>query len=151
MGTNGVKLSQPLRTVLALLVFAAGSIAGSKLAQTCYVAYASGRLTQAAEQGQAGEAAYWLDRGANINAQNRFGDTPLMIAARNARPEVVHELLLRGANARLQDNFGLSAAQWANFHLRESRTLCLPEGFEIRQLPRPDAVKTVALLQGSRE
>lgn len=147
MVTNGMKTSLPFRAGLTLFAAVFGWLT---LGRACYRAYASAQLTQAAEQGQAQEAIYWLGRGADINARDRFGDTPLMVAARNARPEVVQELLRHGANARLQDDFGLSAAHWASFHLHDSRAFRLPTGFEIRQVSRPEAVETAALLQGRR-
>ena len=151
MVTNGVKMSLPLRTVLAVFALAAGGFIGQTVVRACCVAYASARLAQAADEGQAQEASYWLGRGANINAQDRFGDTPLMAAARNARPEVVRILLDRGANVHIQDHYGLSAAQWANFHLHDSRAILFADGMDIRQVPRPAALQTIALLQGSRQ
>ncbi len=149
MVTIGIKMSLPLRTALAMFAFAAGGFAGQTVERACCVAYVSARLAQAADEGQAQEAAYWLGRGANINAQDRFGDTPLMAAARNARPNVVRLLLAHGANVHIQDHFGLSAAQWANFHLHDSRAIYFADGFEIRQVPRPDALQTIQLLQDS--
>lgn len=148
MVTNGVKTSLPLRAGLTLFVAIFG---WHTLGRACCATYASARLAQAADEGHAQEAVYWLGRGANINAQDRFGDTPLMAAARNAHPDAVRALLTRGANVHIQDYFGLSAAQWANFHLHDSRVFQYPDGFEIRQVPRPDALQTIALLQGSRQ
>ncbi len=147
MVTNGVKTSLPLRAGLVVLLAA---LAWCTLGRACCAAYASAHLAQAASDGQAQEAAYWLDRGANINARDRFGDTPLMMSARNAHPDVTRVLLAHGANTTLRDHFGLSAAHWANFHLHDSRAFRLSNGFEIRQVPRPDALQTIALLEGIR-
>lgn len=56
---------------------------------------------------------YLLQRGANINAQNVEGQTPLMIAAQNGDLSVVNGLLEYGAKPNIQDNDGWTAAMHA--------------------------------------
>ena len=137
------RFSGPFRAFAsAVTLLVLGGLAG----RVCYGVYAADSLRQAAGEGQAAQVAYWLNRGADVNARDRFGDTPLMYAARNAHPFVAQTLLARGANPRLRDNFGLSAARWAVFHLRDSQALRCVNGIEIRQVPRPDALQTIALL-----
>ncbi len=50
-----------------------------------------------------------LDRGANINATNVFGNTALMLAASNGCTDVVRLLLNRGANIALTNKKGHTA------------------------------------------
>jgi len=50
-----------------------------------------------------------LGAGADINKQKNDGYTPLMLAARWGRIEVVRELLKRGAKKDLKDNDGKTA------------------------------------------
>ena len=114
--------------------------------RVCHSTYAGAGLAQAAQNGQVEGVEYWLTQGADINARDRFGDTPLMYAARNAHPRVVKTLLAHGADARLRDHFGLTATQWAMFHIRDSRLFSRPGGVEVLQVPRPEALQTLALL-----
>jgi hypothetical protein len=54
-----------------------------------------------------------LDRGAQIDAQDKVGDTPLMNSVHDSRREALEELLRRGANPNIQNNTGLTAADLA--------------------------------------
>lgn len=54
-----------------------------------------------------------LEKGANINAKNTEGETPLMYAALQGKKDVVRFLLNRGADATVKDNNGQTAAVWA--------------------------------------
>jgi len=56
---------------------------------------------------------YLIKRGANINAKNTEGQTPLMIAAQNGDLSVVNGLLAYEANPNLQDNDGWTAGMHA--------------------------------------
>ncbi len=60
MITHSVKMSLPLRIVLAMFAFVAGGFASRALVGNCCAAYASGRLAQAADEGRMKEAEYWL-------------------------------------------------------------------------------------------
>jgi len=54
-----------------------------------------------------------LDKGADPNAKNNQGGTPLMWAAVYGHPQAVSLLLSRGADASMKDNDGITAAEWA--------------------------------------
>lgn len=56
---------------------------------------------------------YLLKRGADINAKNAEGQTPLMTAAQNADLSVINGLLAYNANPNSQDNDGWTAAMHA--------------------------------------
>ena len=143
MLTRVTKLSVPLRVVtvgIGAMLFALSA------GRACYYASMGASLRQAAGAGEAAQVVYWLNRGADINARDTFGDTPLMYAARGAHPLVARTLLARGATVGLRDDFGLSAARWATFHALDCRAVRCVNGIEIRQVPRPDALQTLALL-----
>jgi len=61
-----------------------------------------------------------LDAGAPVNAQDRNGMTPLMIAATRGYVEIVEALLAKGANPRQTDFTGRDAASWASQSHRAS-------------------------------
>jgi pimeloyl-ACP methyl ester carboxylesterase/tetratricopeptide (TPR) repeat protein len=54
-----------------------------------------------------------LDGGAEIDYQDRFGDTALMAAARSGSIEAVRLLLSRGAKPSITDGEGMTAITWA--------------------------------------
>jgi len=66
-------------------------------------------LLSAASSGDLQELKTLLDRGADIDAYDKHGDTALHLAARNNHPHVVKELLDRGANMEAQNNDGWTA------------------------------------------
>lgn len=56
---------------------------------------------------------YLLQRGADVNARDAQGMTPLMVAAREGDPGLINGLLHHGANPDLQDNDGWTAVMHA--------------------------------------
>jgi len=55
-----------------------------------------------------------LDAGADVNAADRQGRTPMMLVARyNLSPELTKELLRRGATVQAKDRKGNTALLWA--------------------------------------
>ncbi len=72
-------------------------------------------LLQSVEAGQTERVSALLAKGAhvNVNARDRAGRTPLMIAARGNNAPMVAFLLAHGANAFAQSPHGLSAADFA--------------------------------------
>ena len=50
-----------------------------------------------------------LDRGADVDARDRYGQTALMIAAHAGHREVVEALIAHGANLNTTAKYGLSA------------------------------------------
>jgi ankyrin repeat protein len=54
-----------------------------------------------------------VEKGADINVKAQDGTTPLMLAARNAKYEVVEYLLSKGADPFQKDNEGANALDYA--------------------------------------
>jgi ankyrin repeat protein len=61
-----------------------------------------------------------LDKGAAIDALSPNGTTPLMMAARYGNEDGAHLLLAKGANAKLRNEKGLTAADFARTGGREA-------------------------------
>jgi ankyrin repeat protein len=70
-------------------------------------------LMVAADKGHEGTAKVLIKGGANVNAQDRNGDTALMFAARNGRRDVVKLLRANNADASMTNNGGKSALMLA--------------------------------------
>jgi N-acyl-D-amino-acid deacylase len=72
-----------------------------------------------------------LDAGANVNARDGRGMTPLMlaVATNHQNPAVIRLLLGRGADATLQSTVGETASDWA-------RKLSQPAGLELLKVSR---------------
>jgi len=61
------------------------------------------------KRGRSREALALLLQGANLEARDRFGNTPLLLAARTARYKLVKELIELGANINHQNLIGSTA------------------------------------------
>ena len=72
-------------------------------------------LRQAALRGRNEQVKGFLDDGANLEAADRNGRTPLMLAAQHGQPATVELLLGRGANAAARDRDGATAYVLALF------------------------------------
>ena len=59
-------------------------------------------------------ARFLLEHGADINAQNRQGLTPLHWASNSGTPEVVRVLLEHGADVEVKDDTGRTALHWTS-------------------------------------
>jgi ankyrin repeat protein len=78
-------------------------------------------LHYAASGGDSAAVVAWLlERGAKVDARAPNGNTPLMMAARYGAFRSVELLLARGADARLSNGAGMSAADLARQEGRES-------------------------------
>jgi ankyrin repeat protein len=71
-------------------------------------------LWQIAEVGDLGQLEKALARGADVNACNGSGVTPLMVAAYHGRHEMVNALVEHGAELNAVDSDGLTAAMLAD-------------------------------------
>jgi ankyrin repeat protein len=67
-------------------------------------------LHTAAQEGFAHGVKVLLDKGADIEARNIDGETPLLVAVRCRKYEVVSLLLARGASVAAEDHYGVTAA-----------------------------------------
>jgi ankyrin repeat protein len=54
-----------------------------------------------------------IERGASIDARDRYGQTPIMLAAHHGCAMIVNELIARRANLDVTGKFGLSALMLA--------------------------------------
>lgn len=102
------------------------------------------QLWEAARKGDAAAAQTLLDKGADVNAKFRYGQTALFKAAERGHAEVVRLLLARGADASVKDTFyGATAMTWALDHKHVEVVRALLE-------KSADGVDEV-LITGSRE
>ncbi len=74
----------------------------------------SGNLFEAARTGDYLEIVGYLNEGADVNARDRDGLTPLIWAAIQGHEEVVRVLLEQGANLEARNNNGDTALMWAS-------------------------------------
>ena len=87
---------------------------------SCWVNMSIGKLNETALHvaclvGNDYVAAQLIDLGANINAKNEYGHTPLIKAARHGHGKLIHTLVKAGASLFLQDKRGKNALDWAIF------------------------------------
>jgi ankyrin repeat protein len=75
-------------------------------------------LINAAEEGDPGLVNMILDKGANVNAKNRFGQTALMSAAEAGHLEVVKVLLAKGANVNVNEEYEFFWLEEGSCYLR---------------------------------
>jgi hypothetical protein len=66
-----------------------------------------------------------IDKGADVDAQTKDGETPLMYAARKGAGAAVRLLLGRGAKVAVEDKYGDTAADYADGHAGTTRWLDL--------------------------
>ncbi len=63
-------------------------------------------LGEAIYYGYLGIASYLIDKGSLLNIQNKYGETPLHIAARNGYLDIVEQLIESGASKSIADKSG---------------------------------------------
>src|ERR1041385_7320396 len=93
--------------VLALMLFLVSN--ASLEAQTSKPKDSTPPLIQALASGEYAKAKALIEKGANPNAKDASGVTPLMWAADQEQPEIVEMLLARGAKVNEKDRGGTSA------------------------------------------
>ncbi|HEU4768270.1 MAG TPA: ankyrin repeat domain-containing protein, partial [Pyrinomonadaceae bacterium] len=75
------------------------------------------QLFEAVRKGDAAAVTALLDKGADVNARFRYGQTALFKAAERGHTEVVKVLLARGVDVTVKDTFyGATARTWAMDH-----------------------------------
>lgn len=72
-------------------------------------------LAIAAGRGDLESVRLLLDHGADPNLASAVGNAPLMVAAALGHPDVARALLDAGARPTATNNWGLSAADWAQW------------------------------------
>ena len=82
---------------------------------------------RAAVEGDRETISRLIGAGENVDARDRYGQTALMLAARNGRDQVVGALLECGADPDVTAKFGLSALMLAVINLHETTALRLVE------------------------
>src|SRR5687768_2629188 len=84
------------------------------------------QMFEAVRKGDAAAVTALLDKGADVNAKFRYGQTALFKAAERGHAAVVKVLLDRGADVTVKDTFyGATAMTWAtsNGHMEVVRLL----------------------------
>lgn len=70
------------------------------------------------------EVRFLIFLGADVNARNTYGITPLMLAAsRNRNPAVIETLINAGADVNAKDQGGRTALMWARKHNKNSAVI----------------------------
>ena len=93
------------------------------------------KLINAAKEGSVQLVREFLAKGADINAKDSQGYTPLMWAAYNGHLDMVKALLHSGADANRQDNQGYTALMWADDQGHSDIVQLLKKTDRIAQLP----------------
>jgi hypothetical protein len=94
----------------------------------------TGDLLKAAAAGQIDLVRSDLDAGANPEARDKRGRTPLMIAAQRGHSDIVTLLLARGANAQARDKDGWTAYALAMF---DADLIHPGQNAVLKALPKP--------------
>lgn len=91
------------------------------------------QLLAAARKGDAAVVKQLLDQGANVNAKNRYGSTPLFFACDRGHFEVAKLLVERGADLNVKDTFyNATALSWAMSKKHEAIvTLLVEKGVDV--------------------
>jgi ankyrin repeat protein len=84
-------------------------------------------LIRAALDGEEDEARALLAKGADANARDGSGSTPLMLACRYGHTGTVALLLEDNANVNMSDNYGWTALMWAAVNYRIGIMMALVE------------------------
>ena len=71
-------------------------------------------LREASRKGNLERVRQLIQEGQDVNRGDRFGDTPLMLAALNGRDQVVQELIRAGADVNGKDDIKQTALHWAS-------------------------------------
>jgi hypothetical protein len=100
---------------------------------------ASVELLRAAASGDLNRLRALLVQGVDVNSTNNSNQTALMIAAAFKRIEIVDYLVRAGADAKIQDELGLTAADWAQLDTGITRLLNAPP---VSAMPKESSART---------
>jgi len=118
---TGIWLGAGAVVVIAAAVFGFATFKGRSIWQPAEPASSGGspgapvftnvnnELLSAASSGDTDAAARLLGQGADVNAENNQGDTPLLLAARSGKIETAKLLIEKGANLEAKNNVGDTA------------------------------------------
>ena len=141
-----MKLSHPARIVTRILIlFLMALICGPSL----YHASLNERLIQAAIAGDNPHIRRLIHQGADVNAKDTYGDTPLMYAARHGHSRSAALLIASGADVNARDAYGVTAATWADNLKYEYEILSWERGGKVHKSARREYLETLALLKTS--
>jgi hypothetical protein len=101
------RVFSPLRPSTWVAVVVVCAIAGAAPLAGCRDRNAD--LFAACQAGDVDRIKILLDRGADVNARNRNGETPIMVAAGLLYPDAVRLLIARGADVNAENSRGDTA------------------------------------------
>ena len=122
--------NQSLLTIRVLLLLTCFSLVSLGQAQ-------SPSINTAIRDGDLKQIKTWLASGANINAQDADGTTPLMHAVVNAGADCVKLLLDKGADPNLSNKAGATALMWAVNDLKKVQLL-LAKGANVNAVSKDE-------------
>lgn len=99
------------------------------------------RLFEASSEGAADVVGELLEQGADVNALNAFGSTPLHLAASGGSAELVAALIAAGANINAKDRKGRTALERAEEQGGEAVAQAIREAVSLRHAHRVKAMK----------
>ncbi|MDY7094432.1 MAG: PQQ-binding-like beta-propeller repeat protein [Acidobacteriota bacterium] len=141
---TGARIMEAWTMVLAVLLAGALMVAlpGSATAQT------PEDLFDAANAGDLAKVKQLVEAGVPVNSQDKYGTTPLTMAARNGELEIARYLVSQGADIDQKDSFyGVGPVDWAMFNEHSEVVLfLLKEGANSRE-----GVLQMAVPQGRME
>ena len=92
-------------------------------------------LVDAVSRGNREKIELLIAQGADVNARDSNGNTPLMLAARSGHSEIVQFLIARGADVHLKDNLGntslIDSARYASEFALEVIEILIAEGADV--------------------
>ncbi len=131
--------------LLLITLLGVGYITGISI---CYAA----SLIEAARDGDTKTVVELLDKSADVNEANTYGNTALIAAATNGRVEIARFLLDRGAQVDKQNNNGetplMSAAAYSQSNQVETAELLLDRGAQVN---KQDKYGNTALINAVRD
>ena len=97
---------QPVRSFIILLLVSLISLT------TTYADDLNEKLITAGKTGDTATVKSSIEKGANVNAKDKLGQTALIVAAKNGHVETVQTLISQGADVDAQDLFEKSSLHY---------------------------------------